>query len=83
MTITLRKFGFGSAAAAAIAMAMPLLLASPASAQTNLSIATGGTGGVYYPFGGGIATMIRNSIEGYDATDGTASCRGSFPSCSN
>lgn len=68
MTITLRKFGFGSAAAAAIAMAMPLLLASPASAQTNLSIATGGTGGVYYPFGGGIATMIRNSIEGYDAT---------------
>nr|WP_297461543.1 TAXI family TRAP transporter solute-binding subunit [uncultured Halomonas sp.] len=35
---------------------------------TALSIATGGTGGVYYPLGGGIATMIRNDVEGYDAT---------------
>lgn len=33
-----------------------------------LSIATGGTGGVYYPLGGGFATMIRDNIEGYDAT---------------
>jgi TRAP transporter TAXI family solute receptor len=34
----------------------------------NLTIATGGTGGVYYPLGGGIATVIRENIEGYDAT---------------
>ncbi|MBG6189599.1 TRAP transporter TAXI family solute receptor [Arthrobacter sp. CAN_A212] len=34
----------------------------------TLSIATGGTGGVYYPLGGGFATMIRDNIEGYDAT---------------
>ncbi|WP_105030252.1 TAXI family TRAP transporter solute-binding subunit [Arthrobacter ruber] len=34
----------------------------------SLSIATGGTGGVYYPLGGGIATVIRDNIEGYDAT---------------
>ncbi|WP_026548643.1 TAXI family TRAP transporter solute-binding subunit [Arthrobacter sp. Br18] len=34
----------------------------------SLSIATGGTGGVYYPLGGGFATMIRDNIEGYDAT---------------
>lgn len=34
----------------------------------TLSIATGGTGGVYYPLGGGFATMIRENIEGYDAT---------------
>lgn len=33
-----------------------------------LSIATGGTGGVYYPLGGGFATVIRENIEGYDAT---------------
>ncbi|MHA7209410.1 TAXI family TRAP transporter solute-binding subunit [Arthrobacter sp. MDT1-65] len=33
-----------------------------------LSIATGGTGGVYYPLGGGFATVIRDNIEGYDAT---------------
>ena len=46
-----------------------LLLGAPASAQsTNLSIATGGTGGVYYPLGGGIATEIRENVEGYDAT---------------
>ena len=46
-----------------------LLLGASASAQTvNLSIATGGTGGVYYPLGGGIATEIRENVAGYDAT---------------
>ncbi|GAA1346662.1 TAXI family TRAP transporter solute-binding subunit [Arthrobacter roseus] len=34
----------------------------------TLSIATGGTGGVYYPLGGGFATEIRDNVEGYDAT---------------
>ena len=34
----------------------------------TLSIATGGTGGVYYPLGGGFATVIRENVEGYDAT---------------
>lgn len=34
----------------------------------SLSIATGGTGGVYYPLGGGFATVIRENVEGYDAT---------------
>ena len=33
-----------------------------------LTIATGGTGGVYYPLGGGIATVIRENVEGWDAT---------------
>jgi TRAP transporter TAXI family solute receptor len=33
-----------------------------------LTIATGGTGGVYYPLGGGIATVVRENVEGYDAT---------------
>ena len=41
--------------------------ALPASAQ-QLSIATGGTGGVYYPIGGGFAEMINNHIEGAQAT---------------
>jgi TRAP transporter TAXI family solute receptor len=46
-----------------------LLVGGPANAQTtNLSIATGGTGGVYYPLGGGIATEIRENVDGYDAT---------------
>lgn len=34
----------------------------------QLSIATGGTGGVYYPLGGGFATVIGEQVEGYEAT---------------
>ncbi|GAB3520745.1 TAXI family TRAP transporter solute-binding subunit [Arthrobacter monumenti] len=34
----------------------------------TLSIATGGTGGVYYPLGGGIANVITQNVEGYEAT---------------
>ena len=37
-------------------------------ATTQLTIATGGTGGVYYPLGGGFAQVIREYIEGHDAT---------------
>ncbi|MDP9398278.1 MAG: TAXI family TRAP transporter solute-binding subunit [Actinomycetota bacterium] len=35
---------------------------------TALSIATGGTGGVYYPLGGGIANVIGGNVPGYTAT---------------
>ncbi|RUR39405.1 TAXI family TRAP transporter solute-binding subunit [Vreelandella populi] len=49
------------------AAASMLVVALPASAQ-QLSIATGGTGGVYYPIGGGLAEMINNHIEGAQAT---------------
>lgn len=38
-----------------------------APGTTNLSIATGGTGGVYYPLGNGLATVIRENLDGYDA----------------
>ena len=44
------------------------VLAAPTLAQTQLSIATGGTGGVYYPMGGGLAEIINNRIDGYSAT---------------
>lgn len=40
---------------------------SAAQADTNLSIATGGTGGVYYPLGGGLAELISSHIDGYSA----------------
>ncbi|PWE31071.1 TAXI family TRAP transporter solute-binding subunit [Pararhodobacter marinus] len=42
--------------------------AVPAAAQMQLSIATGGTGGVYYPMGGGLAEIINTHIDGYSAT---------------
>jgi hypothetical protein len=35
---------------------------------TYLSIATGGTGGVYYPYGGGLAQLISDKIPGIQAT---------------
>jgi TRAP transporter TAXI family solute receptor len=34
----------------------------------RLSIATGGTGGVYFPLGGGLAELITANIDGYSAT---------------
>ncbi|MGJ8627949.1 MAG: TAXI family TRAP transporter solute-binding subunit [Sulfitobacter sp.] len=42
--------------------------AAPAAAQDQLSIATGGTGGTYYPVGGGLAEIVNNHVEGYSAT---------------
>ncbi len=45
-----------------------LVAGTPALAQQQLSIATGGTGGVYYPMGGGLAEVINKNIEGYAAT---------------
>lgn len=43
------------------------VLFAAAYAQSNLSIATGGTGGVYYPTGGAYAEIINNHLEGYSA----------------
>jgi uncharacterized protein len=42
-------------------------LAFSAQAQ-NLSIATGGTGGVYYPLGGGMAAVLSKYVQGMQAT---------------
>jgi TRAP transporter TAXI family solute receptor len=43
------------------------LLPFAAHAQ-NLSIATGGTGGVYYPLGGGMAAVLSKYVSGMQAT---------------
>ena len=44
----------------ALLVAAAVLVAAPGVAQEkiNLSIATGGTGGVYYPLGGGMANVL-------------------------
>lgn len=39
-----------------------------AQTKTRLSIATGGTGGVYYPLGGGLAALISKHIPATEAT---------------
>src|SRR5499426_4761249 len=46
---------------------LAVVLAASAQAQ-NLSIATGGTGGVYYPLGGGMAALLSKYVPGMQAT---------------
>ncbi|MFO1296451.1 MAG: TAXI family TRAP transporter solute-binding subunit [Rubrivivax sp.] len=61
---------YGALAAWRITFIVSLFLAafaSLASAQ-NLSIATGGTGGVYYPMGGGVAAVLSKFVPGMQAT---------------
>lgn len=43
------------------------LFAATTFAQMQLSISTGGTGGTYYPVGGGYAELINQYIDGYTA----------------
>jgi TRAP transporter TAXI family solute receptor len=39
-----------------------------AQQQLNIAIATGGTGGVYYPLGGGMANVLSKYVPGVQAT---------------
>ena len=50
-----------------LAVVVGLFVASFALAQSNLSIATGGTGGVYYPVGGAYAELVNTYLDGYAA----------------
>lgn len=54
----------------ALTLAACALVAMPAAAQekVNLSIGTGGTGGVYYPLGGGMANVLSKYVPGMAAT---------------
>ena len=47
-----------------------LMAAFTADAQTTtrISISTGGTGGVYYPLGGGMANVLSKYVPGLQAT---------------
>jgi len=56
--------------AASAVLAAGLVLSSLAIAQdkVQLSIGTGGTGGVYYPLGGGIANVLSKTVPGMSAT---------------
>ena len=42
--------------------------AAPAQEKINISIGTGGTGGVYYPMGGGMANVLSKYVPGMQAT---------------
>jgi TRAP transporter TAXI family solute receptor len=53
----------------AAALIVSLVAAFPACADTaRISITTGGTGGVYYPMGGGMANLLSKYVPGLQAT---------------
>ena len=53
-----------------VAMGAAITFAAPAIAQqqNRISITTGGTGGVYYPLGGGMANVLSKAVPGLSAT---------------
>ena len=61
---TRRHTMFGATVVAALAPLSRL----QAQDKRNLSIVTGGTGGVYYPLGGGLANLLTKYVPGWQAT---------------
>src|SRR6188472_1340625 len=57
-------FAISALAAGAVVIAGAAL----AQQQTNIAIATGGTGGVYYPLGGGMANVLSKHVPGVQAS---------------
>jgi TRAP transporter TAXI family solute receptor len=55
-------------ASAALGAALAFSGAGFAQEKYSLSIATGGTGGVYYPIGGGLANLLSKYVPGMQAT---------------
>ena len=53
---------------ALLGAALALSGAALAQEKYSLSIATGGTGGVYYPLGGGMANLLSKYVPGMQAT---------------
>ena len=49
-------------------LALGLAVVAGGVQAQNLSIATGGTGGVYYPMGGGLASVLTKKVPGMSAT---------------
>jgi TRAP transporter TAXI family solute receptor len=55
--------------AVAVLLVGGMALATPASAAPKfISIATGGTGGAYFPIGAGLADIINKKLTGYNAS---------------
>jgi hypothetical protein len=52
----------------AFALGMSMLAGAALAQQQNIAIATGGTGGVYYPLGGGMANVLSKYVPGVQAT---------------
>jgi uncharacterized protein len=56
------------ASIAALALGVALCGGAAFAQQRAISIGTGGTGGVYYPLGGGLANILSKALPGVQAT---------------
>ena len=53
-----------------LACVLVLLAGGPVAAKTTfISIGTGGTGGIYYPYGGGVAEIWSKHVKGVKPAD--------------
>jgi len=59
---------FGGLATCAVVLGAALIAGAAIAQQKTIAIATGGTGGVYYPLGGGLANILSKNLPGYQAT---------------
>ena len=55
-------------ASCALVLGAALLAGVALAQQKTIAISTGGTGGVYYPLGGGLANVLSKNLPGYQAT---------------
>jgi TRAP transporter TAXI family solute receptor len=64
----MKKLNLKCVLAGIFVLCMILLISGPAAARTEfVSIGTGGTGGIYYPYGGGVAEIWNKHAEGVRA----------------
>ncbi|MGD1986417.1 MAG: TAXI family TRAP transporter solute-binding subunit [Desulfobacterales bacterium] len=64
----MKKLSMNCALAGILALCAILVLSGPALARTEfISIGTGGTGGIYYPYGGGVAEIWNKHAKGVRA----------------
>lgn len=68
MTMTLNRRALLAAGAGAAVVGSGLARPAIAQGSQQLAIATGTTGGVYYPLGGGMASIFSRTIPGMSAT---------------
>jgi TRAP transporter TAXI family solute receptor len=68
MQIRLKDIRKTATALAAILAAGLMLTGSADAQEKTMSIGTGGTGGVYYPLGGGLANLLSKYVPGWSAT---------------
>src|SRR5499427_3850950 len=61
--VSLGRIGFVT-----LTLGAALLTGAALAQQKTIAIATGGTGGVYYPIGGALANVISKNLPGYQAT---------------